>query len=255
MHTPASVILFACLCLVAGSSCTSLHQQEPQLTSATEAFIFSEPMEPEVFKEAWGEDSLSLLVAYDSLSLKELPISERSKAFLSRAGLPNSCAPFLGFNEKIYSESLRNIKEVLALQNDDFIHHYVIGSGDGEIIYLDSQDGDKIKMMDVAYAHRVDSRNTSAVHPAYIPQKFMNSSVAHLAHCLLIYRQFVSRVRAARNHQSFVEIEPTAQELDKLRMDLLKADPNCLSDKSFWAIATATNPYKDFKSPSGIKFN
>lgn len=243
--------MYLVICL----SCTFLHQQEPHHTSPTKESVFSEAIEPKIFKDAWKEDTLSRLVAYDSISFKELPISERSKAFLCQAGLPNTCAPFLSFNEKLYAETLRSLKEALALQNDDFIHHYVIGSGEEGIICIDTRDDDKIKIIDMAYAYRVDSRNTSAVHTDYVPQRFMNSSVGHLAHCLLIYRQFVSQVRVARNHQSFEKIEPTVQELEDLRKALLKADPNCLSEKSFWVIETASNSYMNIRGPGGVKFH
>lgn len=246
--------VFASLSLGLGASCSSLSQSEPQLVSVDEEFIFSEAIAPEVFREAWKDDTLSQLVAYDSLSLKDLPIGEETRSFLSRAGLPNSCAPFLGFNEKLYTENLRTIREVLSLENDDFIHHYVIGSGEMGIIYIDSEDGDKIKMIDIAYAHRIDDNNTSPVHPDYVPQLFMNSSVGHLAHCLLIYRQFVDQIRAASNNQSFLDIEPTPRELDDLRQKLLQADPNCLSEKSFWAFETRSKSI-DIKGPSGVKFN
>lgn len=254
MHTTVRLFFFICFGLGIWTACGSLNQPEPKKVSK-EAFVISEPMEPAVFREAWGGDSSTYLVSYDSLSLKNLPISKSAKAFLSQAGLPKSCQPSLFFDERLYAEDLRNIKDVLALKNNDLIHQYVIGSAETGMIYIDSQDDDKVKIMDIAYAHRIDTRNTSGLRPDYIPQMFMNSSVGHLAHCLLIYRQFVAKTRAVRNNQYFADFEPTDQELEDVRKELLQADPNCLSEKSFWTIETATNPYKDIKGPSGVKFN
>lgn len=148
--------------------------------------------------------------------------------------MPESCAPFLSFTQKIYYEGIKNIKEEYDWENDDFVGYLVIGSGDNVSICVNTEKGDQTFQIDFHHVYRVNMKEDTDCHEEYVPIMIMNSSIGHLAHCLLAYQKFVENLRSVRNNQSFLEIQPSTQELNSPRKNLLDADQNCLREKSYW---------------------
>ncbi|MEP4534073.1 MAG: SUKH-4 family immunity protein [Cyclobacteriaceae bacterium] len=187
-------------------------------------------LSPEKFRNEWEGP----LIAYSENEIGDAKINQSNKDFLIKSGLPDDCAPFLSFNEKLYSLQLRSIKDSIELVNNDFDDKYVIGSdGSGGFIAIDGDDNG-IKIFDHEYVGEVDEGGDLDFHENFIPIQFMNTSVGHLAGCLLAYRQFVSSARAARNNCAFSDLDLTHEELNELEQALFLADSECLKEKSFW---------------------
>ncbi|WKN42301.1 SUKH-4 family immunity protein [Tunicatimonas pelagia] len=187
----------------------------------------------EDFKRLWNEE-WSPLISYSKETIQDVPISEVTREFLIRSGLPDSCAPFLSFNQKVYYEGLKSIKEEYELENNDFVSYYAIGSGDNVSVCIDTERDDQIFQIDIHHVYNVDSKEDTDYHEDYIPVMFMNTYIEHLAHCLLEYHNFVEDIRLVRNNQPAIEIQLTEIESNKLVAKLLNADQNCLRKKSYW---------------------
>ncbi len=188
---------------------------------------------PEEFKRLWDE-GYSLLNAYDKTIIENLPFRDFTKEFLIQAGLPESCAPGLSFDQRVYYEGIKNIKAAYELENDDFAHYFVIGSADNVSICINVDENDQIFQIDFHHFYTVDLKEDTDYHEEYVPIMFMNSSIGHLANCLLIYKKFIDEVRLDRNDEAYYHILFTEDELTRLREKLLEADQFCLREKSFW---------------------
>ncbi len=164
----------------------------------------------EEFRKLWNTnvEDWSKLTSYNREVIQHVPISDVTREFLIDSGLPEGCAPFLSFNQKIYYEGIKNIKEEYELENDDFVNHYVIGSSDNVSICVDVDKDDRIFQIDFHHVYNVDSKEDLDYHEEFTPIMFMNSSIAHLAHCILVYRNFVDEIRSVRDNQSVLEIQP-----------------------------------------------
>lgn len=198
-------------------------------------------MIPEHFAKEWGGE----LIKYTSEQLESVSLGKPSKTFLSEVGLPLDATPYFSFDRRMYYEGLRSVKEAYELKNDDFKHHYLIGSIDGGDICINSDANDRIYIISSGYIYDVENRvDISYYHPDHIPVMFVNSSVAQLAHCLLVYRTFINDIRSSKDQQSYLEVEPSEEELAGLRNRLLKVDKHCLTEKSFWWGETGMNVKK-----------
>ena len=155
-------------------------------------------------------------------------MSEVTKEFLIKAGLPENCSPFLTFNQQIYYEGIKNIKEEYDLENDDFVNYYVIGGGDGVSVCVDTEREDQVVQIDIDHVYTVDMNEDTDYHEEYIPIRFMNTSIAHLAHCLVAYQNWME------GRSSAPDVQPTESALHTLATNLLRTDPDCLAEKSYW---------------------
>jgi hypothetical protein len=168
-------------------------------------------MEPEQFVARWKRevydlepefirDDLRLLTCpADSPLLATLPTA--SARFLVAAGLPSSCAPFLGFSE--IGRGLKTLVEVwrldgvVGIDTEELRRYIVLGSdGAGNPLCLDSKDHGKIFMVDHDDAFRSRS--------------LMASSVPQLAEALLLIHT-LPHEDFGRN---FMLIDPNAAGVD-----------------------------------------
>ena len=149
---------------------------------------------PKEFKQLWLEE-WSPLHAYGEEAVRNLPFSDSTKEFLVASGLPESCAPFLSFNRTLPNQSIKTIKEEYNLEHDDFINYYVIGDGDNVSICIDTNREDQIFEIDFHYVYDIDAREDTDYHEDYRPIIFMNTSIRHLAHCVLVYRHFIDEIK------------------------------------------------------------
>jgi hypothetical protein len=190
---------------------------------------------PEEFRKQWLIEPKDNLVSYTEEELPASLLGLPTKQFLKQAGLPASAPPFLSFNEKLYSPVLQNVKQYYKLQGEDFATYYMIGSeGGGDVICIDTKNQDQVMVLSSDHIHSVDNDEEQDYHPQFVPVMFMNSSILQLAECLLVYRNFVSRIRAEHNGQSFVEITPSADAIAKLAKELEAVDLQSIKEKSFW---------------------
>jgi len=164
-------------------------------------------MEPEEFVTRWKRDVYDREpeIIRDDIRLVTCPVGSpllatlpaASARFLVEAGLPNGCAPFLGFSE--IARGLRTLVEVWRLEGvsgieaEELRRYFVLGSdGAGNPLCLDSKDNGKIYMVDHDDAFR--SRTLVA------------SSVSQLAEALLL----IHTLPQEDFGRSFMQIDPDA---------------------------------------------
>lgn len=145
----------------------------------------------------------SLLSKAEAWMLEDKPISAEVKQFLIQAGLPRSAAPFLTFEH--VEEGLPPIwnmwgsiegwseKDILRLQR-----YYLIGQdGGGNAVCIDTENKGYVVLLD-----HEDNFRTS---------QFVNSSVFHLAECLLSYRDRMNdRMNTEQVKKEFERIDADA---------------------------------------------
>ena len=242
MNTASKLLIFFCFAFGVFVLIDLIISLNHKRNALNKPVSFDHIVTAEAFKRDWRENEESFLVTYSTQDLTGLPINDTSRTFLVEAGLPKYCPPSLNFNEKLYSDTLKNVKEVCKLTHDDFTHFYVIGSDEnGNMICIDTKDSDRIKAVDVAYVHTVDHREPTNFHSNYVPIWFVNSSVRHLANCLLLYQNFndTTTINTDQEEWTQPEVDRTKQVMQSLRKELLKIDPACLQEKSLWGYETS----------------
>lgn len=129
-------------------------------------------MSPQEFRKLWNEP----LTQASAESLAKLPFLTETKTFLIEGGLPESAAPFLSFYLQD-GDGLINTAEQWRL-NSNFADFWSIGSnGSGDPICIKKNE-------EIVYLN----------HDNHFQETFINSSVRHLAGCLLVYRQMIEEL-------------------------------------------------------------
>src|SRR5262245_31074494 len=131
------------------------------------------------FVARWGKDDVPL-IRFPQKSVEPLQLSEEDKAFLSQAGLPEECAPFLAF-ETPQSGELPTVAEQWG-QAKEFRRYRTIGSdGSGNPIALDESQQGEVVYLD---------------HENRFARVLINKSIRQFAESLLAYRKLVQDTQA-----------------------------------------------------------
>jgi len=188
------------------------------------------------FKNHWLTKTDVKLVPYSERELDNANIKPDTKSFLIEAGFPEICAPFLSFNEKLYSDRLLSLKDYHNLENDDFLHFYVLGTetSNGDIICIDSNDDDKILIVSNDHIHNIDQKSNLEYKEEFIPIMFINSSILKLAQSIFTFGEFVSNIRKANSGILFFDCDISKDQADQLRNSLKEVDDMCTEKNSFW---------------------
>jgi hypothetical protein len=175
-------------------------------------------LSPDEFVRRWGEDEPLSAAPEDRLHGCSLPPDARR--FLAEAGLPKSAAPYLTFS--LDSDSgLTPVHLIWTCLEEGYSRFRMIGqTGFGDPICLDEANESR-----VVYLNHDDEFNLVSV----------NSSVAQLAHCLLLFREFVTRVREAGGDDAFLDGR-FPEDCWAWICDQFKAvDDPALDEGAFWA--------------------
>ena len=188
------------------------------------------------FKNHWLTKTDVKLVPYSERELDNANIKPDTKSFLIEAGFPEICAPFLSFNEKLYSDRLLSLKDYHNLENDDFLHFYVLGTetSNGDIICIDSNDDDKILIVSNDHIHNIDQKSNLEYKEEFIPIMFINSSILKLAQSIFTFGEFVSNIRKANSGILFFDCDISKDQADQLGNSLKEVDDMCTEKNSFW---------------------
>ena len=167
-------------------------------------------MSPQEFSKAWGEGLLPLAASV----LQAVPISEVSKQFFRDAGLPEEAKPNLVFYAP--PDALASMSDMLPEMNLPlgFRRYLVLADDGGTFLCIDVEDDDHIVSVD-AYQE--------------LMTRFVNSSVAKFAECLLAYRSLPEPEQAKKATKEMIK-----KQLDSLREQFNKIDPKALSDPDNW---------------------
>ena len=194
-------------------------------------------LSPKDFVARWGKKDP--LIRFRKQALARLVIADADKDFLAQAGLPESAAPFLGF-EAPKSGELPTVADQWH-QPERFRRYRVIGSdGAGNPIALDEERAGEVVRLD---------------HEEGFARTLMNKTVRQLAESLLVYWNVAGDSLAADDADA---LELPAKVRKQLHQALKRIDPAAMKVGCFWpeetkvSDASADYPAKvlrDLRSP------
>ena len=179
-------------------------------------------MKPSEFKTAWTESEQNLQpISLQTLSRFEL--DKETVEFLSQSGLPSDAAPFLSFVRDVYPNdkysTISFLTEWFDFLEPEFHKYIVIGSdGSGDVIAINTANNFIIEWLD---------------HEDYFSSRFMNSSISHLANCLLCYKDFIKTINAGKTADECFDTEFTDGQFDTLH-DILESIDLRAMQEGFW---------------------
>ncbi|MGJ3197239.1 SUKH-4 family immunity protein [Peribacillus frigoritolerans] len=172
---------------------------------------------PQEFLNKWNSDTYGL-VNYDESNINSFSITNETKIFLIKAGLPESAPPFLTFESSTNGGGIRLTEKnnSLGKMYDRFIYLGYTGSGNpvcinesnSEVVYID-----------------YDNENNSVL---------INSTIAKFAESLLFYVEFIKKVKAVNGRRAYLEKNATKELLDWISKSLHQIDAVSLTQGGFW---------------------
>lgn len=178
-------------------------------------------MTPQEFRNIWTSTG-DRLTPLASSRLLVLNLKPRTIDFLTQAGLPVEAAPFLSFSDNSDDKykGIVRLTEQYDFLEEEFRKWIVIGScSDGDPIAINVDANDQIDWLD---------------HDNYFESSFFNSSIDAFAECLVICRNFISKVNEENGEAAFIDGNFTDNQFEIFKNDLIKADSKVFSDNSFW---------------------
>ncbi|SFB99344.1 SUKH-4 immunity protein [Bacillus sp. OV322] len=172
---------------------------------------------PQDFLDDWNKD-LYGLINYDEKIIKSFTLSQETKDFLIEAGFPESAPPFLTFESAVNGGGEKLIKRnnKLSKMYDKFIYFGFTGSGypicidesNSELVYIDYDNENKVVLI--------------------------NSTITKFAEALLVYVDFIKKVKAVNGRRAYLEKNATKDLLEWISGALQKIDAISLTEGAFW---------------------
>ncbi|MFU7588221.1 SUKH-4 family immunity protein [Priestia sp. RMT2NF4] len=172
---------------------------------------------PQDFLDNWNKDIYGL-VNYDEKIINSLPLSQETKDFLIEAGFPESSPPFLTFESAVSGGGERLIEKNNKLETTyhKFLYFGFTGSGypicidesNSELVYIDYDNDNKVVLI--------------------------NTTIAKFAEALLVYVEFIKKVKAVNGRRAYLEKNATKDLLDWISGQLQKIDAASLTKGCFW---------------------
>lgn len=172
---------------------------------------------PQEFLEKWNIETYGL-VNYEESNINSFSLTNETKDFLIKAGLPESAPPFLTFESSTEGGGVRLTEKnnSLGKMYDRFIYlgytsngyPVCINESESEVVYID-----------------YDNENNSIL---------INSTIAKFAESLIIYVEFIKKVKAVNGRRAYIEKNATKELLDWLSKSLLQIDTVALIQGGFW---------------------
>lgn len=174
------------------------------------------------FRTAWlnKDDNLRSITLE---TLGNFNLDDTTKDFLFTSGLPAEAAPFLSFVGDTHLSKYDSINLLTNwfdfLEREKYKKFIVIGSdGSGDIIAINSEDKYKVEWLD---------------HEDYFSTRFMNTSLRHLALCLLAYRNFIQKINIETGENTYIESNFTDTQYKSLLDSIKQIDENAVKG-GFW---------------------
>ena len=178
-------------------------------------------MTPTEFIKIWTNTGDKVIPISPS-RLHGLDLKQSTIEFLIVSGLPDSAAPMLSFidNSDDSYKTIGRLTHKFDFLGSEFDKYICIGScSDGDPVVINTDLDDQIEWLD----H--DDNYTSG---------FFNSSIESLAECLIICRDFVSRVQKENGQEAFINGYFTDDQFEKFKSQLIKADNRIFMETGFW---------------------
>jgi hypothetical protein len=173
---------------------------------------------PDRFVKLWTEHGESL-VRFQQEVVDQLRIPLASKVFLVKAGLPKDAAPFMSFGPGLRGKSLVSVSEEWNLPVHFGSYRMIGSTGTGDPVCVDESANGVIICLN---------------HDREFETVFINSSVAHLAECLLVYREFVSRVIEQNGKEAYSSGNIGGELKAWVASEIRRVDEPALRKACFW---------------------
>jgi SUKH-4 immunity protein len=173
-------------------------------------------MTPEEFATAWvvSDDRLN---RFTQESLAGIHVAPGDLEFLTHAGLPDSAAPFMGFDAPRQIPTLANQWQL----GEEFARYRVIGAnGSGDPICIDELANGAIVELN---------------HDADFLVTLINSSAARLAETLLAFRRLVEEALRVNGEDAFLDNDVPAAAIAAFETALKRIDPSAAKFNTFWS--------------------
>lgn len=172
---------------------------------------------PQEFLGKWNSEIFGL-VNYEESSINSFSLTNETKDFLTKAGLPESAPPFLTFESSNHGGGIRLTEQNYTLKKmyDRFIYVGYTGSEypvcineyTSEVVYID-----------------YDNDNSVVI---------INSTIATFAESLLVYAEFIKRIKTINGRRAYLEKNATGELLDWVSKRLHQIDAISLIRGGFW---------------------
>jgi hypothetical protein len=148
-----------------------------------------------------------------------LRIPDEAKEFLTRAGLPESAPPFLTFTYDQTNFVVPRLVETWMLPPEFARYRQIGDTGFEDPICLDEE-----KNGMVVYLNQDEE----------FEKVFINSSVAQLAECLLVFRELVKRAQAERGGDAFLNGDVPEHTIDWAKKEFARIDELAVFGEAMW---------------------
>lgn len=183
---------------------------------------FSSKWRSVVRKDEFVNQAPNDLTVYTCPDLESTTLLDSTKSFLIEGGLPKETAiSSMTFDMKVYTPEVKSLKEHIFLEGNHFAHYYVIGNLENKWICINSTNKDQILAVDVDYPGVIE--DGEEVSDEYQEEWFINSSVVHMAECLLAYQKLYYEGKF--NDETAIVA---------LRDELRQIDLPCVNEGTFW---------------------
>lgn len=180
------------------------------------------------FIRRWTKEEDEPLVTFTDEAIKDITISENIKLFLKTAGLPESAAPFLSF-EELKSTPLASVSKEWGLP-EEYERYKIIGSnGSGDPVCIDINESSSIVYLN---------------HDNYFKRVFINSSIPQLAESLLLFRDFVHKVQKEYGEDAYLDNRIPDNLIHWLYDELKKIDEYSVDLDGLWGDELSELGYK-----------
>ena len=179
-------------------------------------------MTADEFKKLWDPGKFHRWADLEVAEIEKAPLSVLTKDFL-RAGFPEDAAPFLNFGWRSHKGKFYNIAELYPEYTDinSAKNYWIIGSdGAGNPICFDVSQNDRIVLLDHEQRFEVIC--------------VMNSNIEELAACLLLYKNFISKIQKANDQSTDSESNFSMAELSQLKGEFKQISNNIFEESEFW---------------------
>ena len=161
------------------------------------------------------------LVRFAPEAVSPLHLQEEDRHFLTTAGLPASCAPFLHTRVPTSAGPLPTVAESWRLPPHLFTRYRDLGStGSGDPLALDEEASGTVVLLN---------------HDRAFERVLVNSAVRQYAASLLAYREMFEAAIAAGGEDAFLDNKIPAECRAKLERELRRIDPPALGPSCFWS--------------------
>jgi len=169
-------------------------------------------------KKYW-RDSGDKINRYNISQLNNPRLLKSTIDFLVICGLPDNCAPMIGFDE-CKRDAIPTPNEVFKIDFDGLDEYLMIGgNGSGDPICIDLNLNNEIVYLN---------------HDNYFERVFMNSSVHQLAECIIFYRNFYFSLDPKFENNVFHKRKFSDAEFQYLKRRYVEMDNKCLDEGRFW---------------------